>query len=209
MGNAGKLNSFGARLRAFRAYANFSRKDIAERHGISEMSFRSWEFDQVKNITEKHLERILAAFDKEGYSCSKEWLLFGRGPSPFADPSNKSFDPKDPIASERTYFEASNPNSISMVLEEDYIPSHLEKGDVIGGILIPNNSEKGLSPFIGKTCLIITESDKAVCGLLQKSGKKDCVSIQKNLTFQRNSLLYDVKPLKIYEVVWIRRKKRK
>lgn len=75
--------SFGARLRALRAYINLSRKDLEERYNLKEITLKAWEFDQIKHVSDTSVQKIISAFDQEGMHCSKEWLIKGHGPSPF------------------------------------------------------------------------------------------------------------------------------
>lgn len=200
------LKTFGQRLRALRGYASLSRAHIEKHYGIPEPTIKSWEFSRNKDITQKSINRLLAMFEEAGLPCTEEWLILGKGPSPFesfmAQGKPRPMT-EPPEALERAYFESLNPNSLTHTLETNTLAPHLEAGQILGGILVEREK---LSKKLGHFFLFILPPQTLVVGRLTQGTKKDSFSIIQDLSLEsKDAVLTDAPFTKAYEVVWWRK----
>ena len=142
-------------------------------------------------------------FSKEGLACSEEWLMFGKGPSPFLMKENPSSS-INPAFLEMEYFEEVNPGSLTHMLpSNDWAPCFY-KGDIVGGL--PVDTED-LFKSVGALCLFVV-SQKILLGKLLAGSKKDLFSIQQKSALELpGALLVDASFTKAYEIVWTRKRR--
>ena len=81
------MDNSGDRIKSLRGFLALSRREFCHKHGIPEVTLKSWELS-LKSISTKQLEKIIGAFEKEGVSCTQEWILKGTPPSPFSKMEN-------------------------------------------------------------------------------------------------------------------------
>lgn len=87
-----KANSIeqGTRIKQLRELTLLSRRAFAKKHKISFGTLQSWEDGRSKEGLSENSAIILAiAFTKEGYLCSKEWILYGTGEAPYVKNTEK------------------------------------------------------------------------------------------------------------------------
>ena len=72
------------RISQIRKHTHLSRRSFCEKHGFSVSTFRDWE-NGKSFPSEKNILLIMDAFRKEGYVCSKKWILTGKGIDPIKE----------------------------------------------------------------------------------------------------------------------------
>jgi transcriptional regulator with XRE-family HTH domain len=136
--------SFASRLRAVRGFHGLSRKEFCSRSNIPEISLKYWELGKSQ-ISERKLQNLVNSLQKEGVRVTKEWLLYGVGPSPFGE-QEKTFTPPG-LEPEIQFFLKSNSDSIVQTVIDSLWFPFFEKGDCIGGILIDPQHQRPSSFF--------------------------------------------------------------
>lgn len=77
------LKNSGERIKHVRRdLLRLSREIFSQKHNISAGTLQGWETNRYKKLSESTVEIIIQAFEAEGLSCSKEWLLSGKGKAP-------------------------------------------------------------------------------------------------------------------------------
>ena len=79
---------FSQKIRSLRGYLGLSREAFSKKSGIPRETLNQWENNRRKNISEKSVQRIIAAFEQEGIFCTREWLLNDEGDSPLERSAN-------------------------------------------------------------------------------------------------------------------------
>ena len=70
------------RIKLVRTLVPMSRNEFCEKHGINRFTLQSWELSRNR-ITPTALRKLCEAFQAEGVFCSPEWVLYGKGDSPY------------------------------------------------------------------------------------------------------------------------------
>lgn len=196
---------FSQRLRALRGYLSLSRSEIEQKYGIKVISYSLWESGKSEYINDLSLEKLLKLFKSEGIECSEEWLIEGKGLSPFKDLSNNAstssqqLSDLEAIEKEKGCFLNSHKNAIVInVLNDDMVPYYYQ-GDLVGGIKIEKNNYPN---FIGFPCII--------------TDKNNITSIKKFSILNEHIIFYSEKEARkriekkpegfsdIYEIIWHR-----
>src|SRR5437879_3432321 len=120
-----ELKSPGDRLKRARLLAGITtRREFAQRHGVSVNTLQSWE--QGKSaLTVKGAQRLVTAFKKEGWLCSVEWLLKGAGLPPRHFDTGHSFlnedlmQEEERIYKEIQFFKQNNSNAIVLTISDN------------------------------------------------------------------------------------------
>src|SRR5690348_10634154 len=98
-----KLATPANRLRHLRALLGVSRAHVQEKHGIPEVTLKSWESGTVK-LTTAAIKRCVDVYRAEGLIVSEDWILDGTGLDPtqalnvseyFAKPSKDAVSYED------------------------------------------------------------------------------------------------------------------
>lgn len=148
---------FSQRLRALRGYLSLSRSEIEQKYGIKVISYSLWESGKSEYINDLSLEKLLKLFKSEGIECSEEWLIEGKGLSPFKDLSNNTsissqqLSDLESMEKEKGCFLNSHENAIVIEVSNDDMAPYYYKGDLVGGVQI---STQDYMKFIGVPCII-------------------------------------------------------
>lgn len=196
---------FSQRLRALRGYLSLSRSEIEQKYGIKVISYSLWESGKSEYINDLSLEKLLKLFKSEGIECSEEWLIEGKGLSPFKDLSNNAsissqqLSDLEAIEKEKGCFLNSHKNAIVIEISNDNMAPYYYKGDLVGGVQI---STQNYMKFIGVPCII--------------ADINNIKSIKKFSMFNNTILFYTEQDShrkiektpepfsKIYEIIWHR-----
>lgn len=156
------LESYADRVRFVRSLTKLSREAFEERYGINRNTLKSWELS-VNTLTEKSAKTLSDAINREGFSCSPEWLIFGQGSEPRSlseaddDILFDEISQQSRVIYEADYFKKNNPNSIICMITDKSMHPDFKPGDYVGGI---NTDFKiNLSRFIGSACIVTIKED--------------------------------------------------
>lgn len=194
------LDSFPNRLRAIRGFMGLSRKDLAQKYEIPEITLKYWELGK-SNITQKNIQNLINSFAKDHILCTKEWLLHGIGPSPFEGKKEtplKSFD----IKKEVDAFLENNTLSVSTVIVNNNFLPFYEKGDIVGAIPW-NLSEKKAQSFFA--LISFHESDHFFLYRLSINDSGIVCLFDSCDLLQSHNMICRPKIYKVYKIVWHRK----
>ncbi|MBT4880245.1 MAG: helix-turn-helix transcriptional regulator [Alphaproteobacteria bacterium] len=207
------LDSPAKRIKALRGLTGLKREQFAQRHNISLHTLRSWELG-LTNISEKSLQKLLAAFFDEGIFCDQSWILSGEGTSPLGStpdtPSTKSTNEnrEDPIVREVTCFLGSNPNHVTTAIKNSQASPLFEIGDIVGGCKI--NAEQ-MKHYYGKFCILRTKEfpENLIVQLFYPSDQQDFFYLLSNYPQNVNRFDEFIDKQQIIEcapIIWHRKK---
>lgn len=206
------LNTVGARLRSFRGFLGYSRKDMETFFEVKEVTLKAWEMDHVKSIYPKSIQKLVQNFQKAGMPVTHEWVVHGEGPSPF-DRNRRTLDVNTPaqeiMAQEAQYFQDIGHDRVIFPLKDDTFAPHYTAGDVIGGTRI---NIENINDHVGQPCIVLRGTQDKMCGTLVKGPVKDPSNTSEKNQFslltgpssQESTILlteYD----SIYKVIWWRK----
>ncbi len=208
----------GERLRRIRHLANLSREEFCSDGDINLTSLISWEVGRYGGLSTKGAARVIARVAKEGVFCTPEWLLYeiGTGPAVRADYKklNSSIDQhdlettissdKENIIQELILFKKLNKHAIDLMIEDDSMLPHYQKGDYVAGT--KRFGEK-IKLFVGKDCIVQTGDGRIFMRNLQPGPRENSFNlIATNLqTKVKDAILYDVNILVAAPIIWHRR----
>lgn len=135
----------GNRIKSLRMLIGCTRKEFAEKTGISENTLKIWEepAETRNGISKKGANRLIAAMKDCGITCTLEWLLFGLGYGPSLQhiqkedlPQNHeevSWGEEESIFRDIESFKANNPNPIVIAITDGSLLPCYSYGDYVGG----------------------------------------------------------------------------
>lgn len=148
------------RVKTARLLTALSRKDFCDKHKININTLQSLELGRL-SLSNKNAILISNALANEGFICSKEWLLSGKGFFPTKERDlnlnvhikNLNINDNDEIAllREINFFKKNNKDHIVTVITDDGMSPLYQTGDFIGGRKINN---KNLKNFINQPAII-------------------------------------------------------
>lgn len=201
------MDTFGTRLKSLRGLLGLSRKEFSGKHGFSEFTIRSWELGKT-NINKNQLKKVLDAFEIENLVCDAEWLLYGKGTSPFVtrallkQNNIDNYKIKGALL-EADFFQENNYESIITRVTDQLMAPFFYVGDLVGGVPI---SEENVHSLVGRHVIVVTYKDQIFVRILLPSDKKDLYTFTcTNLEKIKEGYLHEVQIKKIYKIVWIRR----
>lgn len=205
-----------ARLRALRENCGLTRKEFSQNHDLSSYTLRALE-NGVLKVSQKHIDKLLEAFKKEGVNCTKEWLLEGIGPAPSDEtiiPHNSSlglaqdvpslYVPKKGIEREIHFFIKNNPEALVIqILDTSMLPLY-EPKDYVGGVKADLNSKN--LPY-GKPCLVILPDDHQLVRILYPGDQEHlfCLGFPYPTPLNKHLFLVNIPLKSIYPIVWHRK----
>lgn len=177
----------GKRLRVLRSLAGLSRISLADAAGVSKTSISYWEHGQGSVIKPRSAEKILEAVEEKGIKCTETWLMTGNGPPPTAILEHaKQLSPKESnvdinelsFVQEITTFLSAcrNPEkAVILKVENDSMLPFFEKGDVLGGLLLPPNK--------------VNTTKEKIC-IVKINGKLDVRRVKKGTSPEKFTVSY-------------------
>lgn len=200
-----QLHTPGERLKALRNSLNMSRKEFAEKYGLSEYTLKSLELS-IRQLTPIQIQKFIQSFAAEGFECSEEWIMKGEGSVIVKDKKNLSSSlPENHILLEIELFQKHVPHSVVLQIDDESMSPIYKKQDYVGGVKLPST----LKPSdYGKSYIIVFPDETKLVRLLYPGSQKKLFNlVSSNLTEPSSHSLYKDVPLKaIYEILWHRRK---
>lgn len=213
----------GYRLQRLRHLANLSRREVASRYPeIKHDTLKGWEVGLATGLTEEGAKKVLKVYALEGVICSPEWVLYGSGPGPrlveqfksssdFHDTSNESeesllFGDKEErqIVRELQFFHEGNRNAIDLIIQDDGMSPHYNKGDWVSGIRRPKSKVRAL---LGQDCIVQLADGRTLLRHFQVGsidGRYKLVCLNANTA--EESILDNVEVIGAAHVIWVRRR---
>jgi transcriptional regulator with XRE-family HTH domain len=178
----------GSRLMVLRHMARLTRKQFAEKHGISANTIQSWESGKYGGLTPRGVQRLLPILHVEGIFCTAEWLLHGVGQPPqltnsqfmgvretpavyeFSTPAadNDDADANATITQELLTFRSVNPNTVDLIVTDDGMEPRYKKGDYVAGIRRTGGEIRYLG---GVDCIVQTSNNEVLLRRLKHNRK--------------------------------------
>jgi transcriptional regulator with XRE-family HTH domain len=152
--NDDSLDAVGKRLSILRTIAEYDREGLSKAARVTTASISYWENANGGVISAKSMEKLVAAFRAKGINCTEDWLRKGIGDWPGQYGQRQGKTPKKVhteidlntlrFNSEIEQFilmEAQNDReAIITKIENSSMMPAVEKGDFVGGILVPISS---------------------------------------------------------------------
>lgn len=197
----GAATTFGERLKAIRGFLRLSREAFAVRHGIPAATLKTWELSQV-GISNAHMNKLLNALAKEKIPCSAEWLLEGRGASPFSistvDHEKSAFSG---IYAERECFLKNNAHSLVQMVPDNAMYPYFYKGDYVGGVKIDIHHQMDAhKAFI----VYMKNKPEPLIRFIQKDASGQFILIHANLNELGYNFIIHPEIQEVYQIIWHR-----
>jgi len=153
--NDDSLIAVGKRLNILRTMAGWDRDGLSRAANVSAASISYWENASGGVISAKSMGKLIEAFLTVGISCSEDWLRKGEGEKPFQpsqsqqNPLNENLAGQDisnfQFNKEIAMFlsvetQKGRQEKIVTTIENSAMTPVFEKGDIVGGILLPAHS---------------------------------------------------------------------
>lgn len=152
------------RLLQIRNMANLTRTELCNSLDLSSNTYNSWEQGRFGGLSQNGAEKIISRVAKEGVVCSIDWLLFGRGLSPYVIPSfsgeanqKDELTPQQIIIHEINLLNTFYPNVIFAEVVDDAMHPEYSVGDIVAGIKVFG---KAINELNGTNCIIHTKNNR-------------------------------------------------
>lgn len=207
----------GARLRSVLTQARLSKNKVSIDYDISAHTLHAWMCGR-RTLSEKGTKRICEILRKEGWYCSPEWLLTGKGMSPtrldeftcketntFQQAVNvaKHLNEDFAMAKEASFFKISHKNCEVLMIGDDAMNPYYSSGDIVAGICVEPSQFHHL---IGRPCIVEVSGMEICIRILHKGSSKisfnlTCTNLS---THASNPVVIDCVPIKIAPIIWHR-----
>ncbi len=209
------LSNPSERLKHLRALLRVSRAFLQEKHGIPEVTLKSWENGTVK-LSLAGVKRCIDAYRDEGLIVTEDWLLEGIGLDPtssatigqyFAEPKQAQMPLKDDEACmirDANLFKESYANAVVMMVSGDEMRPFYKPGDYVGGKL---RSGKDIKTVINKDCIVYLKDKSRFFRRVVKNSSGGinltCLNPNENTS---EPVLFNVKVESVAPIIWHRSK---
>ena len=207
----------GKRLKTVRLMAQLTRLALETKHGISSSTLQSWESAKSSGLTERGVQRILPALEKEGVYCTSDWLLYGVGAAPqiigvngneLADKTNLpivALNENRAVIEEVLYFRSIHRDALDMMVADDGMEPHYHLNDHVAGKC---RTGTRIDYLVGMDCIVQTKQNQLLFRRLLKSTQAHrynliCTNIN---TTARSPILYDQEIIGAAPIIWHRRR---
>lgn len=155
----------GQRIKRARMLAGLSRKDLAEKHGISTHTLQSWELGR-NPINESKAAIFIEILNQYEVTCSIDWLLDGTGNGPAVmDNDFNNYPLLDAtvdgflnlelsVQKEIEFFKTNNANALVHMVSDDAMAPTYQVGAFVGGIKYIIQTKK--EECVGHDCIVET-----------------------------------------------------
>ncbi|MBY0462279.1 MAG: helix-turn-helix domain-containing protein [Alphaproteobacteria bacterium] len=187
--------TIGERIKALRSWMKLSRREFSKKYNIHEQTLVSWELHN-KSLTSSSIEKLLPIFAQEGLPVTKEWLLDGKGLSPFLAGT-------EIVENEKSTgifnFLRENIHSVVIAINDSAMNPFFEKGNFVGGIKI--NLEEDY--IFGSPYIVTLIDDVQTVRILYKGKEKNLYTLGCFNLLERseNPVFYDVPIKELYHIV--------
>jgi hypothetical protein len=153
-----------------------TREMFAENFSLSQFTVRSWE-NGVKPFKGESVQRVVNALNRNGFNCTYEWFMEGKGLSPILinerfSSEDIGFDiPQEKILKEVELFKQCNTSVDVIVATDNCFYPVADIGDYVG--LLPLSSKR-LATRVGSLVFASYQShseDTRIAGRLIKEGE--------------------------------------
>lgn len=192
---------------------NISRPKFAKKHGISKGSLQNWEDVRYGGLTENGAQELLEAFQSEGINCTLEWLLYGKGETPFrqsfldkilSQPLAKSDEAL--LTEELQVFYKLHQNAVDMIIHDDALaPCFLPGFHVAGEKLFSQDIYKA----IGTACIVQLQNGTILTRVVTAGSLPEhytLVSTNPQTTVEE-PIIKNIKLFSAAPIFWIRKPK--
>lgn len=204
------------RTRSARKFAGLTMEQLNIQHNIPPSTLQGWENTgalSLKNrsLTLKGAERLVKALQKEGVSCSVQWLMEGTGIGPHfvhtqqAKPKKKQHNLWGvhlSLQHEINAFEKNNPDAIVIRVTDDSLTPFYEKGDIVAG---NKHYLNDIDKCINRICIIETLNKDIVIRKLHRSKKSQQYSLMPVQEENLQACLRDITLYWVAPIIWHRK----
>ena len=188
-----RLKNFPSRVKAIRTtLLGITRDEFAKRFNIPNPTLANWETGKVA-ITPASIGKLINELAKENIFVTEEWLINGRGGSPFGEAPIPDLN-----SNEESFFLLANPKAILFEIPDNSYEPLYYPGDLIGALLV----DPAILPHMS---LALVE------------GRKNRMYIKKLVVSDKGLVCFlpvvpsnlakaiDYKPsMKVYKIIWFK-----
>lgn len=171
--NAMPQQARAERLRRLRNMANLSREELCNTDTLNVATYKGWEIGRFGGLSSSGAKEVIKRIAKEGVICSLDWLLHGRGCSPFIIANTSSVCNNEDIPSvlqEITVFQNNFKDGIFLeVLDDGMLPQYKPR-DYVAGI---KKYDAEINSLIGDICIVQSIDNEIVVRQLLKGIEKN------------------------------------
>ena len=195
-----RLTNFPSRIKAIRTtLLGITRDVFAKRFNIPSPTLARWESDNSKvAITPASISKLIDGLAKENIVITEEWLLNGRGVSPFD--STPAYVEE---SNEESFFLLANPKAILFEVPDNSYEPLYSAGDLIGALLVGPTSLTNMSITLVEHRDSKREIRKLIAG-------NDGLIFFLPVGTSNLAKAIDYKPsLKVYKIIWFKSQPKK
>ncbi len=204
-----EIRKRGNRLKTLRKLLRYSTLAFSEQCETKESTFKSWEQGRFTGLTATGALRVIEACQKEGVTCTLEWLLHGKGLEPTKNSISQEVlaitkDSSSPITQELLVFHKLHPNAIDTIVGDDSMEPVFSKGDYVAGIRC---FDKDIKKLMGLNCIVQLQTGEIIVRTLQAGEQPDFYTLS-NLNLNTTIELSNFKNIKLFSaanIIWIRK----
>jgi transcriptional regulator with XRE-family HTH domain len=206
----------GSRLEVLRRMARLTRREFAEKHGISANTIQSWETGKSGGLTIRGAQRIIPAFHQEGIFCTLDWLMHGVGQPPrltnlqFSGMHEAEARPlypppdTDAITRELLTFRNVNSNTADLIVNDDGMEPRYQQGDYVAGIRRTGDTIRYL---VNQDCIVQTKNNEVLLRRIKSNSQSNlydllCINLKSQVPL---STVYAQALIWAAPIIWHRR----
>ncbi len=201
------------RIRFVRTLMGLTRTEMERHYNVKSTSLEKWECGK-NNISLKSATQLAQIAQQNGINCYSEWILFGEGDKPTANPNHQKKKITDVIEEENVpdseliirdmlQFKKNYPAGDILLVTDDSMYPQFSVGDYVGGLPILLETLKNK---LDHAFIVQTEDGKK---RLRRITRKGTVYTLYGINLQHSGtpvFEVDVKIKKAYTVFWHRLK---
>jgi phage repressor protein C with HTH and peptisase S24 domain len=190
-----RINTPNERLRFLRALTRLTRKVIAEKYDLPEVTLNKWETGTL-SLSDKGITKCINIYKNEGVVSTEEWIKFGNGPFPYI------LDNPDKLVHQGKYQNFANDIDYFKKTYSDCIFFEVV-GDEMLPIYKPDDLVIGYRNLNNKFCIVTLENNSILLRkLVVSSNSKYNLHCINPLTTSNEPILFDINILQIAPVIW-------
>jgi transcriptional regulator with XRE-family HTH domain len=197
-----RFNTPHVRLRFLRSLTRLTRKIIAEKYNLPEVTLNKWETG-VLSLSDKGITKCLHIYKYEGIFATEAWIKYGEGSLPYIaeelitvlhQGKDKNF------ANDINYFKKTYSDCIIFDVTEDEMLPFYKVGDIVIGCVCT----AGYQNFNNRSCIVTLDNNIQILRNLIASEDNTQYNLHciNPLTKATHPILFNVKITQLAPVIW-------
>ena len=207
----------GKRLKSILTLAGLSALEFAKKHKLSIHTLHAWRAG-TRTLSLKGAQKLSQVLKNEGWFCTPEWLLYGKGLTPIpiekfsqhVTVAEEEYFPASwvsedfRITKEVAFFTQVNPEGIALTIDDESMHPLYTKGDLIAGVPI-KREEYGNA--VGYPCIIDVRNLGRVCRMLHRTASDGIfqLSVVNLMAEVYSPIIHNPQIQSLAPIIWCRR----